>query len=142
MLASLKGKIPGIHKFISYLKYLKVVKSNAYLRGIYDELIRFCKFYNFKECDEKLIRFNEKRKLEKKTPKEEREFFFKEFGDNIMDVVNNVKDEILPKMKSRPKDTLLRIKMWSNCLKYKKGTDEVKEIKTEIENNMNFFFDD
>ena len=86
---------------------LKKLTAAGYLRGIYDELIRFCKFKKLIECDMKLLKFNEKRKTEKKSPKEEREEFFKEFGNYLMEIVDYVKVEIIPMFESSPRDALL-----------------------------------
>ena len=56
-----------------YSDYIKKLTSANYLRGIYDELIRFCKYQNYTECDKKLQAFNELRKEEKMSAKQERE---------------------------------------------------------------------
>ena len=125
IIKSLRGKITGLPQFVTYQKYQKMLKSHSYLRGIYDELIRFCKIKKYTECDQSLIRFNEKRKLEAKNPKEERQMFFKEFGGNIMEIVEYVETEIMPKIEYAPIATILEIKRWNNCLSLKKDHEKV-----------------
>lgn len=70
-----------------YTEYIKKLSSAKYLRGrrrtdigIYDELIRFCKYHQLVDCDRKLLIFNERRKTDQMTAKVERDFFFKEFN--------------------------------------------------------------
>lgn len=63
----------------AYSDYIKKLSTANYLRGIYDELIRYCKYFNLKECDDKLADFNQRRKDEKMSAKVERDTFFKEF---------------------------------------------------------------
>jgi hypothetical protein len=63
----------------AYSDYIKKLGTANYLRGIYDELIRYCKYFDLKECDDKLADFNQRRKDEKMSAKVERDTFFKEF---------------------------------------------------------------
>jgi len=116
----------------AYSDYIKKLTSANYLRGIYDELIRFCKYHNLTECDKKLQSFNEVRKDEKMSAKQERDTFFKEFSTYLMNIVEYVDKEILPMLESKPIEALVEVKKWNNILNYRKNTPEVKKIREAI----------
>lgn len=115
-----------------FSKYQKILKSNSQLRGIFDELILFCKIKKYTECDQSLLRFNDKRKIQAKNPKEERQLFFKEFGGNIVEIMEFIDQEILPKFDENPIRTLLEIQSWNNCIMLKKDTELVQKIKRDL----------
>ena len=51
--------------------------------------------------------------------------FFKEFGGNIMEIIEYVEQDILPKVEFKPVETILEIKRWNNCLSLKKDNEKV-----------------
>ena len=89
----------------------------------------------------KLLKFNEKRKTEKKSPKEEREEFFKEFGNYLMEIVDYVKVDIIPMFEKSPRDALLHIRKWNNTLNLKKAHETVQQIKSNVNTKIGSIFD-
>lgn len=116
----------------AYSDYIKKLSSANYLRGIYDELIRYCKYFNLKECDDSLQAFNQRRKDEKLAAKAERDAFFKEFTPYLMQIIEYVDSQLIPKFSTNPKATLEEIKKWNNVLNFRKNTAEVKKIREDI----------
>jgi hypothetical protein len=136
-------EIASIHNFEvgsifegPYSDYMKKLSSASYLRGIYDELIRFCKYYNLKECDDKLIAFNQRRKDEKLSAKAERDTFFKEFTPYLMQIIEHVETQLMPRFSSNPKTILEEIKKWNNVMNFRKNTPEVKKIREDINSKL------
>ena len=119
-----------------YSDYIKKLNSANYLRGIYDELIRYCKYFNLKECDDQLQAFNQRRKDEKLAAKAERDAFFKEFTPYLMQIIEHVGSQLIPRFSSNPKATLEEIKKWNNVLNFRKNTAEVKKIREDIVSKM------
>ena len=124
-----------------YQDYIKKLHSANYLRGIYDELIRYCKYFNVAECDQKLQMFNDKRKQEKYSAKQEREYFFKEFTSYLMKIVEYVDSQIVANFEKNPKENLVEIKKWNNIINYRKNTPEVKKIKDTLASKFSFVLD-
>lgn len=137
---ALRGKAKPLPEVVKYQTFLKKISAANYLRGIYDELIRFCRLKRHVECDMKLIKFNERRKSEKKTSKEEREEFFKEFGNYIMEIISYIDTDLMKNYTSHPKETLLQIRCWSNTINLKKSHETVEKIKTMINEGSDVFF--
>ena len=117
----------------SYTDYLKRITTATYIRGILDELIRYTKYNNLQEIENKLQAFNEKRQAEKMKSKEEREYFFSQFGSHLMDIISYVQTSLLPQLTSNPKHAVQEIKKWNNILTYKKNTPEVKQVRESVQ---------
>merc|ERR1712078_568840 len=75
--------------------HIKKLNAATYLRGIFDELIRFKSIKQVKEVDIKLEKFDLKRKETKMTSKEERNYFFKDFGNSLIAILEYIKEEKL-----------------------------------------------
>ena len=116
----------------TYSDYLKRITTATYIRGILDELIRYTKYNNLVEIEKKLQDFNEKRQAEKMKSKEEREYFFNQFGSHLMDIIAYVQDSLVPQLGTNPKLAVQEIKKWNNILTYKKNTPEVKQVRESI----------
>lgn len=137
----LRGKAKPLPDVVKYQSFKKKLSTATYLRGIYDELIRFCKLKRHVECDQKLQKFNMKRKEEKKSPKEEREEFFKLFGNYTMEIIAYIGKELVPEMDTNPRSALLQIRKWNNSLNLKSKHDLVKSIRTRVQEKIKLLFD-
>jgi hypothetical protein len=116
----------------SYSDYLKRITTATYIRGILDELIRYTKYNNLQEIERKLQEFNDKRQAEKMKSKEEREYFFNQFGSNLMEIISYVQTSLVPQLGTNPKHAVQETKKWNNILTYKKNTPEVKEVREAV----------
>jgi hypothetical protein len=50
----------------------------------------------------------------------------------MMEVVAHVRTKVLPSFDSGPKECLLELRKWNNILTFKKGSEEVKEVRAKL----------
>lgn len=125
-----------------YTEYIKKLASANYLRGIFDELIRYSKYYNMTEWEQKLQLFNDKRKEEKMSGKQERDYFFKEFNGCLMNILQYIDQKLMIKFEAvNPKEALVEIKKWNNIINFKKNSTEVKSLRESIAGKFGLIVD-
>ena len=123
----------------SYGDHVKKLTAAIYLRGIFDELVRFCKIKSDSDTEQKLWKFNEKRKVNKMSAKDERNYFFKEFGQKLVDILEYVKETYQSELNQNPEKTLTNLKAWINVINFKKSHETVVEIKNILKDKNEEF---